>query len=94
MIARELTKIHETIYRGNIDDIKFPKSKLKGELTIVISKNNNKNQLNDSQIKDQAIIYLRKYSLKDVVELISKKEKISKKIVYDVCLKIKNEKNT
>ena len=94
MIARELTKIHETIYRGNIDDIKFPKSKLKGELTIVISKNNNKNQLNDSQIKDQAIIYLKKYSLKDVVELISKKEKISKKIVYDVCLKIKNEKNT
>jgi len=94
MIARELTKIYESLYRGNIDDIKLPKSNLKGELTIVISKNNNKNQLNDSQIKDQAIKYLKKYSLKDVVELISKKEKISKRIVYDICLKIKNEKNT
>ena len=33
-----------------------------------------------------------KYSLKDVVELISKKEKISKKIVYEICLEIKNDK--
>ena len=31
--------------------------------------------------------------MKDVVELISKKEKISKKKVYEICLKIKkNEK--
>jgi hypothetical protein len=30
--------------------------------------------------------------LKDVVELISKKEKVSKKKVYDICLKIKNDK--
>jgi hypothetical protein len=42
----------------------------------------------------QALKYLKKYSLKDVVELISKKEKISKKKVYEICLKIKkNEKN-
>ena len=70
------------------------KTPLKGELTIVISKkyNNNNNIIGNEDIKKQSIEYLKKYSLKDVVELISKKEKISKKKVYEICLKIKNEK--
>ena len=38
MIARELTKKYETIYRNEVDNIKFLKTNLKGELTIVISK--------------------------------------------------------
>jgi hypothetical protein len=37
--------------------------------------------------------YLKNYSLKDTVNLISKTEKINKKKIYDLCLKIKNEKN-
>ena len=37
--------------------------------------------------------YLKKYSLKDTVTLILETEKINKKHVYDLCLKIKNEKN-
>ena len=37
--------------------------------------------------------YLKKYSLKDTVSLILEIEKINKKKVYDLCLKIKNEKN-
>ena len=32
---------------------------------------------------------LKKYSHKDVVEFISKKENLQKKIVYDYCLKLK-----
>jgi len=95
VIAREITKIHETFYRDKINTIKPFKTTLKGELTIVISKIDHVNNLeSDDNIEDQAIEYLKKYSLKDVVELISKKEKISKKKVYEICLKIKNnEKN-
>ena len=37
--------------------------------------------------------YLKKYSLKDTVNLILESEKINKKKVYNLCLKIKNEKN-
>ena len=37
--------------------------------------------------------HLKKYSLKDTVNLISEIEKISKKKIYKLCLKIKNEKN-
>ena len=93
LIAREMSKLHETFYREKIGTIKPFKTKLKGELTIVISKiyTNNK-PVSNLEIINQAKTYLNKYSLKDVVELISKKEKISKKKVYDICLKIKNDK--
>ena len=37
--------------------------------------------------------YLKKYSLKDTVDLIFQSEKINKKKIYQLCLKIKNEKN-
>ena len=95
LIAREISKIHETFYREKISKIMPFKTTLKGELTIVLSKiyNNNKS-VSDTEIIKQANKYLDKYSVKDVVELISKKEKISKKKIYDICLKIKNdEKN-
>jgi len=95
VIAREITKIHETFYRSPIKTIKPFNTTLKGELTIVISKIYNKDDLrSDEDIVAQASKYLKKYSLKDVVELISKKENVSKKKVYEICLKIKNnEKN-
>jgi len=93
LIAREISKIHETFYRDKISTIKPFKAALKGELTIVISKIYIKNDSEfDVNIVSEAAKYLKKYSLKDVVELISKKEKVSKKKVYEICLKIKNDK--
>ena len=92
-IAREISKIHETFYRDKISAINLFKSALKGELTIVISKNYTNNELDSGvDIINEATEYLKKYSLKDVVELISKKEKVPKKKVYEICLKIKNDK--
>ena len=39
-------------------------------------------------------MYLKKYSLKDVVELLFESEKINKKKIYQICLNIKkDEKN-
>lgn len=93
LIAREISKMHETFYRDKIAAIKPFKTTLKGELTIVISKiYNNDKIVPNEEIINQAKKYLDKYSLKDVVELISKKEKISKKKVYEICLQIKNDK--
>jgi len=77
LIAREITKIHETFYRDKIITTKPFKILPKGELTVVISKIYHNNVLeSDENIEDQAKMYLKKYSLKDVVELISKKKKI------------------
>jgi 16S rRNA (cytidine1402-2'-O)-methyltransferase len=94
LIAREMTKMHETFYRNSVDLVELFQPSLKGELTIVISKKYNNNKtVTDINIKNQAITYLKKYSMKDVVELISKREQISKKKVYEICLKIKNDEN-
>ena len=93
LIAREITKLHETYYRGEVDRIKLFKTPIKGELTVVISKINSKKQvINIDKLREEININLKKYSVKDVVELISKKENISKKKVYNICLEIKNEK--
>ena len=93
LIAREISKIHETFYREKINEIRPFKTAPKGELTIVISKiYTNSKLISDTEITEQASKYLKKYSLKDVVELISKKENISKKKIYDICLRIKNDK--
>ena len=37
--------------------------------------------------------YLKKYSLKDTVNLVVETEKINKKKIYDLSLKVKNEEN-
>ncbi len=95
LIARELTKIHENFIRDKVEKINLFKSSVKGELTVVISENNNKDKsFDEKEIIKKAKLYLKKYSLKDVVELIFKSEKINKKKIYQICLNLKdNEKN-
>tara|TARA_Y100000768_G_C23934009_1_gene661651 strand:- start:622 stop:1461 length:840 start_codon:yes stop_codon:yes gene_type:complete len=94
LIAKELTKIHEELIWRDIDKLKTFKNSLKGELTIVISETNNiRKVFNKEKIVNKIKIYLKKYSLKDTVNLILETEKINKKTIYDLCLKIKNEKS-
>ena len=94
MIAREITKIHETFYRENINNLKLFKSIIKGELTVVISEKNIKDKaLDKEKIIKKAKKYLKKYSLKDTVNMILETEKLKKKVVYEICLQIKNQKN-
>jgi len=94
LIAKEITKIHETLLRENIDDIKTFNNRLKGELTVVVSeKSIEKNFIDKDKIVNKAKKYLKKYSLKDTVDLILETEKTTKKEIYKLCLQIKNEKN-
>ena len=94
MIAREITKIHETFYRENINNLKLFKSIIKGELTVVISEKNIKDKaLDKEKIIKKAKKYLKKYSLKDTVNMILETEKLKKKVVYEICLQIKDQKN-
>ena len=90
-----MSKFYEEYIRSEIDDLELFKSDLKGELTIVISEitNNKKNEqiLNES---DKRLIsdMINKLSIKEISNLINQNNKISKKTIYDYCLKIKNEK--
>ena len=94
LIAKELTKIHEAFLRDNINDILPFKNKLKGELTIVISDLDiQKKPFDEKIIVNKIKKYLKRYSLKDTVDLISEAESINKKEIYKICLRVKNEKN-
>ena len=92
LIAKEMTKIHEDFIRGEVTSIKDLSENLKGELTVVLSKKNkekNFQQKISKSVKIEIKKMLKKYSHKDVVEFISKKEDLPKKIVYNFCLKLK-----
>ena len=92
LIAKELTKLHETFYREDVDKINLFKTPLKGELSVVISDEKIKKKvLDEKNIVKKARLYLKKYSLKDVVELLFESERINKKRIYQICLKIKND---
>ena len=92
MIAKEMTKIHEEFIRKEVSLINKLPENFKGELTVVLSEKikekNNKKEVSES-VKMEIEKMLKKYSHKDVVEFISKKENLPKKIVYNFCLKIK-----
>jgi 16S rRNA (cytidine1402-2'-O)-methyltransferase len=90
MIAKEITKLHEYFFREDIDKINTFKTSTKGELTVVISEKKHQTEiLDEDKIIKKAKIYLKKYSLKDVVELLFDIEKINKKKIYQICLDIK-----
>ena len=95
LIAREMTKIHEEFIRDNVSKIKNLSENLKGELTVVLSQKvmekNFKKEINES-VRMEIKKMLKKYTHKDVVEFIAKKENLSKKIIYDYCLKSKKQK--
>tara|TARA_Y100000590_G_scaffold379178_1_gene446656 strand:- start:168 stop:1016 length:849 start_codon:yes stop_codon:yes gene_type:complete len=92
MIAKEMTKVYESYTRNSIEKVKnFPEN-VKGEFTVVISeiikdKKVKKNIPESAKIEINKM--LKKYTHKDVVEFISKKENLSKKMVYEFCLKLK-----
>ena len=92
VIAKEMTKIHEEFIRGKVESIENLTEPLKGELTIVLSEviqtKNIKKEINES-VKIEIKKMLKKYSHKDVVEFVSKKENLPKKMIYNYCLKLK-----
>ena len=93
MIAKEMTKIYESFIRNDVNSLDVSKYNLKGELTVVVSnkfniKKKSLNQLSES-VKSEIKLMLKKYSNKDVSNFISKREKISKKIIYDYCITLK-----
>ncbi len=94
LIAKEITKIHEEFIREDINKLEIMKHSLKGEITVIISnKELNIEEVNEEIIVNKAKKYLKNYSLKDTVNLILETEKVKRKKVYDICLKINNAKN-
>jgi 16S rRNA (cytidine1402-2'-O)-methyltransferase len=95
LICREMTKFYEEYIRLNIDDLEPFKSDPKGELTLVISeklKEKNSSIILKESDKKNIEKMIKKLSIKDITNLISQNTNVSKKEIYNYCLKLKNEK--
>ena len=93
IICRELTKLHESIYRGKITDVNNFKFNLKGEVTVIISHKSEDDQEDlDESDKEKIKKLIQNKSVKDIVRIFSQEKNISKSKIYNYCLKIKNEK--
>ena len=93
VLCREMTKMHEEFIRCKVEDLKKIKIYVKGELTIVISEiKEGTNTFGFLTESDKKIIkkMLKNKSIKDIIKKFSNK-KIPKKIIYNFCLKLKNE---
>ena len=91
LICREMTKIYEEFIRTEIDNLESENLTLKGELTIVISEK--KFDKKTSQVlseSDKKLIkkMINKFPVKEIIRSI-KNENISKKTIYDYCIKLK-----
>ncbi len=90
VIARELTKIHEEFIRGKIKDIIDNYEELKGEIIIIIEKNNINNSndeikklLQNMDLKDHYEFY-KKQNLdkKEIIKKIAKDRNVNKNEIY------------
>ena len=95
LVCREMTKFFEEYIRSDVDNLEPFKVDPKGELTIVISekikKNNQSITLNESDKKNIEKM-IKKISIKDITDLINQNSNVSKKEIYNYCLRLKNEK--
>lgn len=87
-LCRELTKKHEEINRGTIEDILSVIDDMKGEMVIVVEGNQEEN-VEDIKTFDQSIEeHVEEYienglTTKDAIKAVAKERGLSKNIVYN-----------
>ena len=93
VFCREISKLYEEYIRRNIDDLETFNKDLKGELTIVLSEKKEESSSQNLSESDINLIkkMINKLSTKEITDLISSNRNIPKKIIYNFCLKLKNE---
>ena len=95
LICREISKYYEEYLRFSLGNLKPFKIEPKGELTIVISEkqfDKNTSQILSESVKKNIKRMVHKLSTKEITEIISQNNRVSKKEIYAYCLKLKNEK--
>ena len=94
LICREITKYHEEYIRTSINNLSDINITAKGEITVVISEDKLlEKSLKELQESDKKKIrnLIKKMTIKNIVKYINREKKISKKLIYDYCISLKNE---
>lgn len=81
-ISREISKIHEEIYRGTLSDFLISDFKIKGEFVIILDGNYDDIDYNSLSIIEHVNLYLDEMSEMDAIKKVSKERSIAKSIVY------------
>ena len=94
VICREITKFYEEFLRANVDELTEFQKEPKGEITVVISEKkideNSSRNLSESDI-NKIDKMINKLTIKEITDIICQNSKVSKKQVYNYCLRVKNE---
>ena len=91
ILAREMTKIHETFLRGSAAEIrhKLSSRKVQGEITLLIEGTRERPEPTDSILEE--LDRLRRHTgtpLKDAIRLVAQARGIPKRVVYEESLKL------
>jgi len=95
LICREISKYYEKYLRSDIENLKLFENEPKGELTIVISEkqiDKNSSQGISESDKNNIKKMLNKLSTKEITNIIAQYSNVSKKEIYEYCVRLKNEK--
>ncbi len=88
-VAKEITKLHEHIYRGKISQIikELEKNKIAGEYVIIIEGKQTVGKIIDERILSEIKILMKKgFSRKEAVKKVADEYGLSKKELYDKSL--------
>lgn len=86
-VAREITKVYEEVFRGNLEETinKFSNSPVRGEFVIIVEGSKEKEESIQIDIKKELEKYIKEgYSKKASIKIVSEKHNLPKNQVYQV----------
>jgi 16S rRNA (cytidine1402-2'-O)-methyltransferase len=93
-VTRELTKIHEEVFRGSLDEaiVRWPRE-ARGEITLLVAGAQSLRPQPDDSLLQQLRLCLTsdRRPLKEITAEVARELGISKRLVYQEALKIKKE---
>ena len=82
-ISREISKLYEEVYRGNIWEILKQGINIKGEFVIVVSGNNEEVIINQNDYLNEIDVLIKDgFKTNDAIKIVSKKYNLNKSDVY------------
>ena len=95
MVAREMTKVYEEVYRGTLSEVlkEFGEEEIKGEVTIVLEGSTLPARIARPAIEEALELYYREMglSMKRAIDRVSEELEVSKRDVYQESLRVKRK---